>query len=200
MKRPAATAKRACSTSTAMIVSFHNKLRIGCTCTWDSSPQYHPQFTQLVFVACNIPIRLGNLWRCSTAKLEAQGARCNHVIRRQMSAHHRSADRGWHSAESLQAELTYNSKQNGQLLGVVTLRKKRSISLFCSGSRQLVTPEALASIVSPEHPFTGVAVLEATPLLTPRMPKLRPLFTFDKHVLNHLGKLRLLAAAANYSS
>eukprot|EP00965_Chrysotila_dentata_P203307 6181637-Pleurochrysis_carterae.AAC.2 len=37
---------------------------------------------------------IGNLWRMSTAKLEARGNRCKFVVRRQTSACPRAADSG----------------------------------------------------------------------------------------------------------
>eukprot|EP00965_Chrysotila_dentata_P116456 3849523-Pleurochrysis_carterae.AAC.1 len=33
-----------------------------------------------------LPFRRGNLWKYATAKLEARGARCKHIVRRQTSA------------------------------------------------------------------------------------------------------------------
>ena len=92
--------------------------------------------------------RRGNLWPYSTAKLEARGARCKHVIRRQTSARPRAAAGGTkktkHSIakrlsaadkrKGLAAEGTtvykagYNSSQMTQLLGMVALREARMLS------------------------------------------------------------------------
>eukprot|EP00965_Chrysotila_dentata_P238940 6202809-Pleurochrysis_carterae.AAC.1 len=51
-------------------------------------------FHIIVYILPRLVARHGNLWRFSTAKLEARGARCKHIVRRQTSARPRSKDNG----------------------------------------------------------------------------------------------------------
>ena len=113
-----------------------------------------PHFTltyvhQLTFPYWDMGHRRGNLWPYSTAKLEARGGRCKHIVRRQTSARPRAAQggvaktkhsiakRGGSKAQkkkgivvegSTSFQKGYNSSQMCQLLGMVALREKRVLN------------------------------------------------------------------------
>ena len=106
-------------------------------------------------------LRLGNLWKYSTAKLEARGARAKMIVRRQTSARPRAADKGTAktkqtiskrggskraqkkghvcTAEVTQYSQGYNSSQQAQLLAMLAIREKRALESGRRASSQLAT-------------------------------------------------------------
>ena len=105
-------------------------------------------FHVAVYIEPRITAKRGNLWPYSTAKLEARGARCKHVVRRQTSARPRAAAGGTlkttHSigkrgtkaqrrAKAVPAgkkhyQQGYDSSQMSQLIGMVALKERRALS------------------------------------------------------------------------
>ena len=106
-------------------------------------PPFHAPFHTQTVTTC--VCRRGCLWPYSTAKLEARGARCKHIVRRQTSARPRAAAGGTaktkqsiakrgsatqkRMGQAVQGRTSYrqgyNSSQMNQLLGIMALREKR---------------------------------------------------------------------------
>eukprot|EP00965_Chrysotila_dentata_P156714 5177452-Pleurochrysis_carterae.AAC.1 len=131
-------------------------------CASISNSNSMPISLTLACLAClSLPVpscRIGNLWRMSTAKLEARGKCCKFVVRRQTSARPRAAGagtgkasvtiqkRGGSLAQKKKGVLVqgtttfqqgYDSSQMAQLVGVLGLREQRSLSKTSRGSAQL---------------------------------------------------------------
>eukprot|EP00965_Chrysotila_dentata_P183306 6053134-Pleurochrysis_carterae.AAC.1 len=77
----------------------------------------------------NVPRRRGNLWKYSTAKLEARGAMCKHILRRQTSAQPRKKP-GVDGAGSAKSRCVIQKRGgSAQLLGLIALREQRTLKV-----------------------------------------------------------------------
>ena len=114
-------------------------------------------FHIVVYILSRMSAKLGNMWRFSTAKLEARGAVCKKIVRRQTSGRKRSVDKVAHVIQKKRttkkqrkagqpASMThfvqkrgYNSSRCAQLLGMMGLRERQALGGGGRRSEQLAS-------------------------------------------------------------